>query len=93
MDCHSLHGSEKQVLFMGVTAMKKQRMAVVVAVAIIFLLLAGCAMHGEFSSGAGKGVPYAASMSGGRGVGMDWPEDFQSVSNKKKSEMTRAARD
>ncbi len=75
--------------------MNRQRMAVVVAVAIsmIAFLPTGCAVHGEFSSGAGKGVPYATSMSGGRGVGMDWPEDFQTVSNKKKSEMTRAARD
>lgn len=64
-----------------------------VVLMLVSILVTGCAVHGEVSMGAGKGTKYAASMSGGRGAGIDFPADAENISRKSETTVTRAARD
>jgi len=63
---------------------------------ILCLACAGCSFHSQMSCGAGKGNPYAASMSEGRGVGIDYGPDGNynaSSSHKTRTENKYTARD
>jgi len=59
----------------------------------ILFSVTGCALHSEFSAGIGKeGTAHTAAMSGGRGIGMDFPYGAKEVQMENKT-TSRAARD
>lgn len=65
----------------------------ILIVSLTLFLVTGCAVHLESTFGAGSGTKYAASMRGGRGVGIDFPPDAENISRKSETHVTRAARD
>jgi len=48
-----------------------------VLVVVAMAVCGGCALHTQTSVGMGSAAPYAASMSRGRGVGIDYGPDVQ----------------
>lgn len=61
---------------------------------MLCLACAGCSFHGQMSCGAGDGNPYAASMSEGRGVGIDYgPMPKASASSNHQTRTNYSARD